>query len=100
MWDITEGFYLLTDQALILWGEEFAPEGGALVPSVRLPLDQITYLEVQYSDSWYEDSAVIVESGGWTYQFPLSSENGGDRSFITALEEATGLTTGRKEGPN
>jgi len=98
MWDIAEGFYMLTDQALILWGDEFMQEGKQ-EPAVRLPLDQITSIDVEYSDSWYEDSAVNVESGEWIYQFPLSSENGGDRSFITALEEATGLTTG-EEGPN
>ena len=92
-WDITEGFYVLTDQALILWGEAFVQEGGTLVPAVRLPLDQITSIGVEYSDSWYEDSAVSVDSGEWSYQFPLSSENRGDRSFITALKEATGLKT-------
>ncbi len=89
--DIREGFYMLTDQALILWGEKFAPEGEVLAPKVRLALDQITSIGVNYSDSWLEDSAVSVDSEGWNYQFPLSFENGGDRSFITELEKLTGL---------
>jgi len=94
IYDIKEGFHMLTDQALILWGEEFAPEGASvLAPAVRLPLDEITSIGVYYSDSWFEDSAVSVDSGGWNYYFPLSSENGGDRSFITALEEVTGVAS-------
>lgn len=94
VWDIKEGFHMLTDQALILWGEEFASEGtGIRVPVVRLPLAEITSIGVSYSDSWLEDSAVSVDSGGWHYYFPLSSENGGDRNFITALERVTGVTS-------
>ena len=96
-WDMKEGFYLLTDQALILWGEAFIPEGRVLVPAVRLPLSEITFIGVHYSDFWLEDSAVGVDSGGWNYYFPLSSENGGDRSFITALEKATGVKSAMLE---
>ena len=96
IWDIKEGFYLLTTQALILWGENFVPEGTA-VPALRLAPSEITSIGVYYSDSWLGDSFVRVDSGGWNYQFPLSAENGGDRSFITALEEATGLTSTKLE---
>ena len=96
-WDMKEGFYMLTDQALILWGEAFLPEGRVLAPAVWLPLSEITFIGVHYSDSWLEDSAVGVDSGGWNYYFPLSSENGGDRSFITALEKATGVKSAMLE---
>ncbi len=92
IWDIKEGFYLLTNQALILWGENFVPEGTA-IPVIRLAPSEITSIGVYYSDSWIEDSVVRIDSGGWNYQFPLSVENGGDRSFITALEEATGVAS-------
>jgi hypothetical protein len=98
LFDIKEGFYMLTDKALILWGEQFFPEGEKLlVPAVRLALDQITSIGVDYSGSWLSDSPVSVESGGWSYQFPLSSENGGDRSFITELEQLTGLQSSEFE---
>ena len=89
--DIREGFYMLTDQALILWGEEFMPAGKVLAPAGRLPLSEITFIGVHYSDFWLEDSLVSVDCLGWNYMFPLSSENGGDRSFITELEKLTGL---------
>jgi hypothetical protein len=92
IWDIEEGFYLLTNQALILWGENFVPEGTA-IPVRRLAPSEITSIGVYYSDSWMDDSVVRVDSAGWNYQFPLSVENGGDRRFITALEEAAGVAS-------
>ncbi len=96
-WDIREGFYMLTDQAVILWGEEFFPEGEeVLVPAARLALDQITSIGVNYSDSWLA-SSVSVDALGWNYRFPLSSESGGDRRFITALEKATGVASAMLE---
>jgi len=97
-WDIREGFYMLTDQAVILWGEEFAPAAEGLAPTVRLPLDQITSIGVNYADSSLdENSAVSVDSGGWHYEFPLSPDDGGDRSFITELEKLTGLKSSEFE---
>ena len=78
---------MLTDQALILWGEQFEEEG--VTPTVRLALDQITSIGVKYSD-WFP-STVSVDSGEWNYSFSLSSENGSDRNFITELETLTGV---------
>ena len=97
-WEIREGFYMLTDQAVILWGEEFAPAAEGLAPTVRLPLNQITSIKVHYADSSLdENSAVSVDSGGWHYEFPLSPDDGGDRSFITELEKLTGLKSSEFE---
>ena len=64
-----------------------------LAPAVRLPLDVMVSAGVYDSDSWLEDSAVSVDSGGWNHCLPLSSESGGDRRFITALEKATGVAS-------
>ena len=68
-----------------------------LAPAVRLPLDEMISAGVYDSDSWLEDSAVSVDSGGWNHCLPLSSESGGDRRFITALEKATGVASAMLE---
>ncbi len=68
-----------------------------LAPAVRLPLDEMIFAGVYDSDSWFEDSAVSVDFGGWNYYFPLSSENGGDRRFITPLGKVTGVASAMLE---
>ncbi len=67
-----------------------------LAPAVSLPLNEITSINVHYSDSSLL-SIVSVDALGRTDYFPLSSENGGDHSFITALEELTGLKSSEFE---
>ena len=104
-WDITEQFYMLTDRSLI----GYLPGNGAPFGNVfRLPFNEIVIINVDYADSpsWHSqvfvsimDMALLEEEmpsesipeGATALEFPLSPEGGGDRRFVRALEEATGV---------
>ena len=57
----------------------------------EMNVDEIVAIGVEYSTAWPTDSIVSVKSEEWLYLFPLSPDAGGDRKFIQALEELTGL---------
>lgn len=85
-WDIKNGFSLLTDRSVVLFSQQWEQ------PMTKIPFDQIVGLEVYYSGSWSVHSTVAVDSVDTSaVQFPLSAYANGDRDFVEALEEATGL---------
>lgn len=86
MWDIKDGFYLLTNKNVVLFSQQWAQ------PMIQISFDQIARLEVYYSDSWLEYSTVVLDLVNTSdASFPLGPDNGGDHNFVEALEEATGL---------
>ncbi len=87
-------FSMLTDRSLIIhWSADESP--------FTAPLQDIISISVDYSDSFFEDSQVRVEAIDRELMeqlqlpieldFLLSTQNEGDRKFIRALEEATGV---------
>jgi len=89
-----KGFSMLTDRSLIVYWSADEPTYKAL-------LQDINSISVDYSDSFIEDTQVHVEGIDRELMeqlqlpieldFFLSPENEGDRKFIRALEEATGV---------
>ncbi len=91
-----EGFSMLTDRSLII---HWSPDE----PTYKVLLQDIISISVDYSDSFFEDTQVHVEGIDRELMeqlqlpieldFFLSPENEGDRKFIRALEEATGVNS-------
>jgi hypothetical protein len=80
--DIKAGFYFVTGRNLVIYSSEWEE------PAEVMPLKEITKLEVEYDDSFFEDSMVYIETmQGLEISFPLSSEKGMDRKFVEAIRE-------------
>ncbi len=57
-------------------------------PQIIIPLDQIASLDVQYHDSFFNDTIIYVTTlSGLEVSFPVSSEKGLDKRVVEALEE-------------
>jgi len=91
-----EGFSMLTDRSLIIYW-------SANEPTYKAPLQDIISISVDYGDSFLEDSQVHVQvidrelmeqlQPPLELDFFLSPEDEGDRKFIRALEEGTGVNS-------
>ena len=80
--DIKGGIFILTDKHLILYVDEWNN------PKTIIDFSEINYLDIQYDDSFLNDSFIIVESeNGFSYEFPVSSELGRDKKFFEALQQ-------------
>ncbi len=80
--DIEDGFYTLTDRALRIYVKEWEE------PSVRIPFEKLTGIGLARG-GFFEDSTVTVQiEDGNEYEFPLSTEKGGDKRFVAALRKA------------
>ena len=80
--DIKEGMYFVTDKNLVLYSSSWE------VPETMIPFDQIASIEVQYDDSFFEDTSVFVTThSGMEVSFPVSSEKERDRKFVGAIQE-------------
>lgn len=81
LFDIREELYLVTDGKLVAYSEQWAS------PALFVGFDEIAELDVEFSESWPDDSLVVVELLDGSELFvPLSSEGGGDRRFFEKLE--------------
>ena len=80
---ISEGSYLLTDRAVVVWGESFTPR------LQRYPLADIEAVALTRDTSFFVDSDVrLTLRGGGSANFPLSSEHDRDVQFVDALRDA------------
>ncbi|MCB1035980.1 MAG: hypothetical protein KDD47_19315 [Acidobacteria bacterium] len=80
--DIEEGFYLVTDQHLVLYSRQWTE------PSIVLPYNEVRSLEAEFNDSFFLDSTLTVGlPDGTTISFPVSSEQGGDRRFYDFIDQ-------------
>ncbi|WDE96926.1 hypothetical protein PQO03_02995 [Lentisphaera profundi] len=77
---IDEGMYFITNKQVVLYSEEW-PE-----PAEKIPFDQIINVEIEYNDTWLDDSWVYLNTEEFEYEFPLSNERGGDKKFIKYLK--------------
>lgn len=82
--DIEEGMYFLTDRKLVIYSNLIDPE----FPAETIPLEQIYNLELERDTSFMFDSYIAFETDDFVYDFPVSSERGGDQRFFNALREA------------
>jgi len=82
MIDVKDGMYFVTDKNLVLYSSSWEE------PKAMIPFDQIASLDVQYDDSFFEDTSVFVTThSGMEISFPVSSEKGRDRKFVVAIQE-------------
>ncbi len=82
LFDIKEGFYFVTDRNLVIYSKEWEE------PAEVTPLKEIIEMNVEYDDSFLEDSMVYIETlDGMEISFPLSSEKGLDKKFVAAIRE-------------
>jgi hypothetical protein len=89
MLDIKAGLYFVTDKNLVLYSSSWDE------PKTIIPFDQIESLDVQYDDSFLEDTYVFVTtSSGMEVSFPLSSERGLDKKFVKAIQEKLNVEPG------
>ncbi len=80
--DVKDGMYALTDHHLILYSTQWSE------PETVIGFEEISYLDVDYDDSFLTDSYVLVETeDGMTVEFPLSSERGRDKEFYNLLSK-------------
>lgn len=87
---ISSGVYILTDKRLVLYSDTWA------TPKVSIPLDEITNVDVNYSNSMLVDSSIVVstkDAGAFT--FPVTMIGGGDKIFFRGLEAAVDTAKGR-----
>ncbi len=79
--DIKNGMYFVSDQHLVIYCQDWEE------PATILNFEDLTKIEVEYSDSFFEDSYVVVESAsGFEISFPISSEKGMDKKFVEHIE--------------
>lgn len=71
---------MVTDRNLVVYSKEWE------TPAEVTPLKDIVALDVDYDESFFEDSMVVVETiEGMEVTFPLSSEKGLDKKFVEAI---------------
>jgi hypothetical protein len=82
LFDIKTGLYFVTGSNLVLYSSEWDD------PEIIIPIDQITSVDVEYDDSFLDDSWVhVTTDSGAEVAFPLSSEKGLDKRFVKAIKE-------------
>ncbi len=90
--DINENLYVLTEDTIVI-NETVDGEHQQRV----VPISSILTLYVVYSDTWLEDSVLIVEDEENLHAIPLSTDSGRDREFIAKLEQLSGLSVNEVE---
>lgn len=95
LFDIKEGLYFVTDRNLVLYAKSWEE------PMTIIPLREIKTLHVEYNDSFYEDSVVLITtSSGLDLTFPVSSEKGLDRRFVDAIRERMKIEPSATDNPD
>jgi len=75
--DIKGGMYFVTDKHLVLYCKDWEE------PETIIDYGAIANMEVEYDESFFEDSYVTIEtSSGLEVFFPVSSEYGRDKKFV------------------
>ena len=82
LFKLKNGVYILTDEHLILYSDEWDE------PETIISFDEITFLDIAYDDSFLDDSYITLETVyGVQAVFPVSSEKGRDKKFYRYLED-------------
>ncbi len=86
MFDIKNGMYFVTDRNLVLFCNDWEEAG------IIIFLDKIVRVDVEYDESFFNDSLVYVETTtGFEVCFPLSSDHGRDKDFVKYLKQKSGI---------
>ena len=86
LFDIKDGMYFITSKKLVIYAQEW------LEPATLIEFKDIDHLDIEYNDSFFDDSYVhLVTHSGDEFWFPLSSEKGRDKLFYKHLEMKTGF---------
>lgn len=86
LYNIKESFYFVTDQKLVAYNESWEE------PETIIFFNEIVSLDVEYHDSYYEDSYIMLETtDGMELDFPVSSERKRDKDFYNYLLEKSNL---------
>lgn len=92
LFDIKAGLYFVTDKNLVLYSSEWVE------PEMIIPFDQIVSVDVEYDDSFLDDSIVYISTNsGMDVVFPVSSEKGLDKKFVEAINEKLNVKQGATE---
>ena len=84
--DIKDGMYFVTDRNLVLYCNYWEE------PETIIDFNEITNLEVEYDDSFLNDSMIYVETkSGLEVSFPVSSERGRDKKFVEHIRQKSGI---------
>ncbi|MDD7985443.1 hypothetical protein PQO01_10825 [Lentisphaera marina] len=78
--NIDEGMYFITNKKIVLYSKDWHE------PAENILFDDINELIVEYNKAWMDDSWVYVSTNDFDYEFPLSSERKGDKSFVKYLQ--------------
>lgn len=81
IFDIKDGFYFVSDKHLVIYSDVWEE------PASVFTFDEIISLDVEYNDSFLDDSMVYFETETYAMSFPVSSEYGRDKQFVEYLEE-------------
>lgn len=89
LFDIKEGLYFVTDKHLVIYCQEWEE------PETIIEYGDIINLDVEYDESFFLDSYVMIEtSSGLEVSFPVSSEKGRDKKFVQYIRSKTTVQHG------
>lgn len=88
--DIKEGLYFVTDQKLVAYNKEWQE------PKTIISFDEITSLDIEYNDSFFEDSFITVVTDEFELDFPVSSEKKRDKDFYNYILQKSNLKKVKK----
>lgn len=78
---IEDGFYLVTDRAVILYSRNWTP------PVIRVDYADIRDTSTSFSTSWFIDSVMVLTlDDGTVISVPAATENGGDKRMYDAID--------------
>lgn len=84
--DIKDGLYFVTDQNLVAYSEEWEE------PKTIISFNDIISADVEYNESFYEDSYIMIETkDGLELDFPVSSEKKRDKDFYNYIVQKSNL---------
>ena len=84
--DIKKGFYFVTEKKLVVYSTEWEE------PSTIVPFTKIQGLDVEFSDSFLEDTWVtVIDRDGREVSFPISRELGRDKKFVKFISERSDI---------
>ena len=81
LFDIKDGLYFVTDRHLVLYSQEWEE------PETIIDYEDITNINVDYNESFFEDTYVMIETiSEIEIHFPVSSERGRDKKFVQHIK--------------
>jgi len=81
MGDIRKGLYLVTDQRVVIYSTTYGQ------PAILVPYAQIKDVQASFSDSWVDDTTIVLQlRDDSSVSFPASMEGGYDRAIVDFIK--------------